>query len=239
MLTHGNSGEVAKRSNAADCKSVGPAPSKVRILPSPSAFRSVAARDASFGGERASLASQPVSRRWQTLPAMAGGWPCTVARIAAGFGCRASWTTLCGAGRSELSGLARRSAESGEAGEREGGSNSMVESQPSKLLVAGSIPVSRSSLFRGGCAPRTPPTASLGGAPGPRHPLRRCAPPAALEGGSRRSRRRGARGGSRRSGMAAESKVERDGRSGLARCDAVLLDEQADLSAVAASEASG
>src|SRR5262245_1693623 len=29
---------------------------------------------------------------------------------------------------------------------REGGSNSVVESQPSKLLVAGSIPVSRSSL---------------------------------------------------------------------------------------------
>jgi hypothetical protein len=30
----------------------------------------------------------------------------------------------------------------------EGGSNSVVESQPSKLLVAGSIPVSR-SIFRG------------------------------------------------------------------------------------------
>jgi hypothetical protein len=29
---------------------------------------------------------------------------------------------------------------------REGGSNSAVESQPSKLLVAGSIPVSRSSF---------------------------------------------------------------------------------------------
>ncbi len=31
----------------------------------------------------------------------------------------------------------------------EGGSNSVVESQPSKLLVAGSIPVSRSSLRSG------------------------------------------------------------------------------------------
>ena len=31
-------------------------------------------------------------------------------------------------------------------GRPEGGSNSVVESQPSKLLVAGSIPVSRSSL---------------------------------------------------------------------------------------------
>ena len=30
---------------------------------------------------------------------------------------------------------------------REGGSNSVVESQPSKLLVAGSIPVSRSRTF--------------------------------------------------------------------------------------------
>ena len=45
------------------------------------------------------------------------------------------------------SGLARRSA-SRDAREREGGSNSVVESQPSKLLVAGSIPVSRSSLRR-------------------------------------------------------------------------------------------
>src|SRR5947208_12830764 len=33
-----------------------------------------------------------------------------------------------------------------QAGERVGGSNSVVESQPSKLLVAGSIPVSRSNL---------------------------------------------------------------------------------------------
>ena len=35
---HDRFGEVAKRSNAADCKSVGPAPSKVRILPSPPSF---------------------------------------------------------------------------------------------------------------------------------------------------------------------------------------------------------
>ena len=33
-----------------------------------------------------------------------------------------------------------------DSGEREGGSNSVVEWQPSKLLVAGSIPVSRSSF---------------------------------------------------------------------------------------------
>src|SRR5439155_20009950 len=42
-------------------------------------------------------------------------------------------------------GFTRRSARS-EDGERAGGSNSVVESQPSKLLVAGSIPVSRSNL---------------------------------------------------------------------------------------------
>ena len=36
--------------------------------------------------------------------------------------------------------------ERNEGREREGGSNSVVESQPSKLLVVGSIPVSRSSL---------------------------------------------------------------------------------------------
>jgi hypothetical protein len=40
--------------------------------------------------------------------------------------------------------------------EREGGSNSVVESQPSKLLVAGSIPVSRSIRLRS-------PKASYGG----------------------------------------------------------------------------
>ena len=36
--------------------------------------------------------------------------------------------------------------EGASGGERGGGSNSVVESQPSKLLVAGSIPVSRSNL---------------------------------------------------------------------------------------------
>ena len=36
----------------------------------------------------------------------------------------------------------------GEVSKRVGGSNSVVESQPSKLLVAGSIPVSRSNFAR-------------------------------------------------------------------------------------------
>ena len=49
----------------------------------------------------------------------------------------------------KVPGLARRSpSERSMTGESrdEGGSNSVVESQPSKLLVAGSIPVSRSNL---------------------------------------------------------------------------------------------
>ena len=45
----------------------------------------------------------------------------------------------------ERRGLARVDAPTNvERARREGGSNSVVESQPSKLLVAGSIPVSRS-----------------------------------------------------------------------------------------------
>ena len=49
--------------------------------------------------------------------------------------------------RTETSAKAGLRAEAPRRSEwREGGSNSVVESQPSKLLVAGSIPVSRSSL---------------------------------------------------------------------------------------------
>ena len=45
-------------------------------------------------------------------------------------------------------GLPRRGASGIGTARREGGSNSVVESQPSKLLVAGSIPVSRSTDFQ-------------------------------------------------------------------------------------------
>ena len=48
-------------------------------------------------------------------------------------------------GKTPLAGLPAE-ARGGKRGERVGGSNSVVESQPSKLLVAGSIPVSRSRL---------------------------------------------------------------------------------------------
>ena len=54
-------------------------------------------------------------------------------------------------GVKRAAGVARRRSlraevRRGEGSEHEGGSNSVVESQPSKLLVAGSIPVSRSNL---------------------------------------------------------------------------------------------
>ncbi len=48
-----------------------------------------------------------------------------------------------------------------------GGSNSVVESQPSKLLVAGSIPVSRSNVFRGTSSRRTPSRRRSRGPEGP------------------------------------------------------------------------
>ena len=50
----------------------------------------------------------------------------------------------------------------------------MVESQPSKLLVAGSIPVSRSNIFRGAVPLGLPHTVARGGPVGPA-PLRCCA----------------------------------------------------------------
>ena len=49
--------------------------------------------------------------------------------------------------RDKMAGLPAVATRS-EGARREGGSNSVVESQPSKLLVAGSIPVSRSILRR-------------------------------------------------------------------------------------------
>ena len=116
-------GEVAKRSNAADCKSVAPAASEVRILPSPPTFR-LRACGASAG---------QVARGWP--PAGLDG------SIKPAEDRRAS--------------LAAAPSEAKRA-RREGGSNSVVESQPSKLLVAGSIPVSRSRFAPGDVVPRTP-----------------------------------------------------------------------------------
>ena len=117
-------GEVAKRSNAADCKSVALAASEVRILPSPPTF-AARGRNAATVGKPAFVASD------------ASGCETTGERA-----CPAE-APRCRGRRDDMQvGLPRRSA----AGRREGGSNSVVESQPSKLLVAGSIPVSRSRL---------------------------------------------------------------------------------------------
>ena len=119
-------GEVAKRSNAADCKSVALAASKVRILPSPPAFARMD-RERGYGWQ--------ASRHEYEGPKTAG--------LPAGDASDEQRRRACPPER--------------ERSERIGGSNSVVESQPSKLLVAGSIPVSRSSYLRGAGAPRTPP----------------------------------------------------------------------------------
>ena len=109
-------GEVAKRSNAADCKSVALAASKVRVLPSP-----------------------PTSARaWDRVRELRWAGSANERQrmsCASGVGIEA-------APRASALGVWRGVAPQLE----EGGSNSVVESQPSKLLVAGSIPVSRSNL---------------------------------------------------------------------------------------------
>ena len=119
-------GEVAKRSNAADCKSVAPAASKVRILPSPPA----------------SVQRGHRPRNGTTDCVREGLW-CSRGAAGAAVG-RAERT-----GRiriEESGGPGRRGGSRRIRVSREGGSNSVVESQPSKLLVAGSIPVSRSTF---------------------------------------------------------------------------------------------
>jgi hypothetical protein len=159
-------GEVAERSNAADCKSVALAASEVRILPSPPAF----ARCASFGWQ-AGVQQRLYRRRFQhgRVPvgvpfncppgARQAEWsgglddletargrridstsPAERPGRVRGLAPRGQVATADGSG-----GLAREVRVSGR-GVHEGGSNSVVESQPSKLLVAGSIPVSRSNL---------------------------------------------------------------------------------------------
>ena len=140
-------GEVAERSNAADCKSVALVASKVRVLPSPPAFARSSACELRFGSQvdvrRAGFdsASQPGVRKTEW---MARG----------------------------LASPERRGKREGA--RREGGSNSVVESQPSKLLVAGSIPVSR-SRFDPGTSSSDPYRRRSPGPQGPA-PLRRHAP---------------------------------------------------------------
>ena len=221
-------GEVAKRSNAADCKSVALAASEVRILPSPPAF----ARFASFGWASQAFASfgwasrsrasagqatdgpsmqmvraSTFALRWTSRERvrddgypprwrsgrdeMEAGLPRRSAAVAqwarrngsglappkrrGGAVGETTWKRACPAeaprwrsGDGDMrSGLAPPKRRGGAVGRREGGSNSVVESQPSKLLVAGSIPVSRSKFSRG-LRHAGPPSPSLAGAPRPR-----------------------------------------------------------------------
>ena len=115
-------GEVAKRSNAADCKSVALGLRRFESFPrhQPSLLDVV-----------------PRSVGWR-----ASSRPCGGRRLGIRMAVRSQVFLVTDGGltrrsRAEVDGRSRRD---------EGGSNSVVESQPSKLLVAGSIPVSRSSL---------------------------------------------------------------------------------------------
>ena len=125
-------GEVAKRSNAADCKSVALAASKVRILPSPPTFARALAAARGFGWQARCVSEWRESRAALSEVRRARRRACQPKRERVGSERRACPPKRARAKRAE----------------REGGSNSVVESQPSKLLVAGSIPVSRSSLRR-------------------------------------------------------------------------------------------
>ena len=145
MLTHGSLGEVAKRSNAADCKSVGPAPSKVRILPSPSAFARSLSRPGF--GLRPPLADQTrdaAARKVCFDRCICGGTGSHSGSARPGGLAVSKRPIRIGAARSAEGRRACRAVSAQRhGGGRVCGSNSMVESQPSKLLVAGSIPVSR------------------------------------------------------------------------------------------------
>ena len=83
-------GEVAKRSNASDCKSDGPGPSKVRILPSPPFVDAVAgARQRAPGTGSEAGVAQLVELQPSKLD-VAGSSPVARSTGLAG-GCRAGW----------------------------------------------------------------------------------------------------------------------------------------------------
>jgi hypothetical protein len=128
-------GEVAERSIAADCKSAAHVATEVRTLPSPPTF---IARGAVIVGR--------ARESW-----WGGASPHAVC-FAASDASRRAAPRVSERGRAKKwSGSERRRAcppwrRGAKKASRRGGSNSVVESQPSKLLVAGSIPVSRSNL---------------------------------------------------------------------------------------------
>ena len=128
-------GEVAERSIAADCKSAALAATEVRTLPSPPTF----AHECTRRLPAVALAKAG----WRNSERATAGKP----SFARGWRHKSRRRTVRTRNSGVTAGLPRRSAEEARSGvRREGGSNSVVESQPSKLLVAGSIPVSRSIL---------------------------------------------------------------------------------------------
>ena len=146
-------GEVAERSIAAGCKPAAfglrrfepspphqPFPARVRRakrLP-----RALDARRRLVRRGLPSSVSFAATLRVAAAALRAGEWKWRVGRRKSGGLAPPKREVASG---ERVIGLARRSG--GERSERrEGGSNSVVESQPSKLLVAGSIPVSRSIL---------------------------------------------------------------------------------------------
>ena len=122
-------GEVAERSIAADCKSAAQRATEVRTLPSPPTFQR---RDAGDEG-------------WASHGEGWWGRPPSCVLLVAAFRAAALVAERTRKSAVDDEGKGGRLALS-ERSESKGGSNSVVESQPSKLLVAGSIPVSRSSL---------------------------------------------------------------------------------------------
>ena len=204
----GDIGEVAKRSNATDCKSVGPVSSEVRILPSPPTFRRCASR---FGGTSRRKVG---AARWQR----GNSKEAAASSRSNGTSKQRTAGVLAAATSSWSAGLRAAAVSSARQANREGGSNSVVESQPSKLLVAGSIPVSRSKISRGASPRRTPPTPSLA-RPGGRAPA-----PA---------------GGFASLAPFVRARVGTGEQCGADLSAGVASEVSADLSAGAASEASG
>ena len=149
-------GEVAERSIAAGCKPAALVATEVRTLPSPP-LDSAAPRPPSWQASGSALGGlprgRPASRRIECAEPLDGargflsgveGSEPRRANARRSQACRADAASR--ASRVTKAELAAPKCERAEVGEHEGGSNSVVESQPSKLLVAGSIPVSRSIL---------------------------------------------------------------------------------------------
>ena len=139
LIKRRDNGEVAERSIAADCKSAAQRATEVRTLPSPPTFITPTRAKVASAGKGWWARGLPSCVSWPPRCARRQWWPRAKEIFEQARRCQRGER---GVGRPRRSDESARS----QRGEREGGSNSVVESQPSKLLVAGSIPVSRSSL---------------------------------------------------------------------------------------------